>query len=439
MDRREVRIELTQVPRFNAKPPRFTEKERLCFNEWFKAAVENGWIRPSQARHSSPPLFVPKKNGQLRYCINYIRLNEITKSRVYAPRNDRYLRSAISKHTWYSKIDLKNAFYHLRIWEPDRWKTAFRTPHGLYESNVPMFGLKNAPGEFQLWIEEILGPVLGDNVCVHIDDILIHTDTRDQCSALTNKTLSLLSKQSVDVNKEKSVYLVRDVEYCGFRYTKTSCEPLSRADDIMSWPPPKNQTQLRAFLGLTNQFRDHVPRYAMMAAPLYKSTGTTWAWTSQQSDAFHRLKVASANCMATRHHDPHLSCTITCDASLVGIAGISSQRGYITGIWSRALTPAERNYTTNERELLAVVETLRHFCYFLDTSPAILVRTDNMINATLLKPNNSNRRINRWIEVLQAHPLTWQYLPGEANPADAPSRRPEYGYIKGGEDRAIDR
>ena len=435
MERRDVRIELTDVPRFTAKPPRLTPKEREAFNEWFQASVAHGWIRPSTARISSSLLFVPKKNGRLRPCINYIRLNAITKPRIYAPRNDRYQRSSISAHTWYSKIDLKDAFYHLRIWEPDRWKTAFRTPHGLYEATVLMFGLKNAPGEFQMWIEEVIATVLGDNVCVHIDDILIHSDTREECAALTKKVLDLLSKHRINVNHEKSVYMVESVEYCGFRYSKTRCTPLIPRDDILSWPEPRNPTQLRSFLGLTNQLRDHVPRYGLIAPPLYKPTGKTWVWTSQQSNAFHRLKVACANYLATVHHRPDQRCTLTTDASLFGIAGILSQRGAVTAIWSRSLTPAERNYTTNERELLAVVESLHHFVFYLDTSPGILVRTDNMINATNLKPNQSNRRLNRWINTLQAHPLTWQHLPGERNPADAPSRRPDYvHYIKGGED-----
>jgi hypothetical protein len=140
--------------------------------------------------------------------------------------------------------------------------------------------------------------------------------------------------------------------------------------------------------------------------------------------------------MATRHHRPYDKCTLTVDASLFGISGILSQRGAVTAIWSRALTPTERNYTTNERELLAVVESCRHYVFLLDQSPGILVKTDNQINSTALKPNNSNRRINRWIADLMALPLTWAHIPGEGNPADGPSRRADYKnwekYKKGG-------
>jgi hypothetical protein len=427
MNRREVRIELAEAPRFNAKPPQFTPKERIAFNKWFKAAVANGWIRRSSARNTCSILFVPKKNStELRCCVNYIPLNAITKSRIYAPRADRFLRNQITAHAWYSKIDLENAFYHMIIREDDRWKAAFRTPHGVYEPNVPMFGLKNAPGEFQLWIEEVLAEVLGECVAVHIDDILIHTHIRDECIALTKKVREILARNRVNINEAKSVAVVRQIDYCGLTYSHHSHRPFDRSDELATWPTPKNLTQLRAFLGTVNQFKDHVPRFGHTATPLYAATGKSWIWSEIQERAFLDLRHDCSNSMATANHDPTKPATMITDASLWGASAILKQRGAVTAIWSRSLTSAERNYTTNERELLAVVGALKAWTMYLDISPAILVKTDNMINATLLKPNQSNRRLNRWIADLQAYPIEWEHIPGETNPADGPSRRRDY-------------
>jgi len=422
-------IELTDEPRFNAKPPRLSAKESLAFKKWFREAVDRGWIERSSSRHTCALLFAPKPDEptELRTCINYVPLNRITKSRVYAPRADRWLRSAISGHTWYTKIDLKNAFYHMRLRDGDKWKAAFRTPHGVYQPTVPMFGLKNAPGEFQMWIEEILAEVLGDEVCVHIDDILVHTDEREECTRLTRTILSILERNNIEVNTKKSRFCVTEITYCGFIYKDNTCKPRDKSDTLMSWPEPNNVTQLRGFLGTTNQFADHVHRYGMMAEPLYTATGKTWVWSYAQSRAFQQLKLACATCMATAAHDPLQPCTLITDASQVGIAALLKQNGRVTAMWSRVLTPAERNYTTNERELLAVVDALRHWVIYLDTAPAILVKTDNMINATLLRPNQSNRRVNRWIADIQAYPLEWEHIAGEGNPADGPSRRSDYG------------
>jgi len=427
-ERHEVKIDLLAQPRFNAKPPAFSPIEQRAWGKWFEKATRLQWIRPSTARHSSGILFVPKKDSpEPRVCVNYVQLNRITKPRIYAPRTDRKLRHTIAQHTWYSKIDLKDAFYCMRILENDRWKTAFRTPQGLYEWNVLPMGLKNAPGEFQLYMEEVLADFLGTNCAVHIDDVLIYAHSKSECERITRQVTSILREHDLQVNKEKSVYLVTEIQYCGYTYTKDRIYPPDRSATIADWPTPRNPTQLRQFLGITNELRDHVHRYSAMAQPLYRLTGKEdWQWTRQHDEAFRKLRTACCHTIATTPHDEMQSARLVTDASLRGIAAIVMQRGTITAIWSRALTPAEMNYPANERELLAVVEGLRHHNHLLEVSPAILVVTDNQINATNIKPNSTNRRINRWIETLMQYPLEWRWAPGEGNVADGPSRRSDY-------------
>ena len=140
-----VYIDLKTQPMFNGPPPNFTPLERKTFDEWFVEANAKGWIQRSHAKHSCSPMFVPKKNGKLRLCINYRRLNDITKTRVYAPSTALYMKQLIARHQWYSKIDLRDAFHRLKINPSDTWKTAFRTPYGLHEFRVLPFGLTNAP------------------------------------------------------------------------------------------------------------------------------------------------------------------------------------------------------------------------------------------------------------------------------------------------------
>jgi len=428
--RRVVRIELTTTPRFNAKSKAFTSRERAAFDAWFHEARLQGWIRKSSARHSSALLFVPKADGSLRCCGDYRDLNSITKSRIYAPRTGRLLHDDIASKTWRSKIDLENAFHHILIHPDDRWKTTFRTPHGLYEWIVLPFGLKNAPGEFQLYMEDILSDLLGEGVAVHIDDIIVYAHTRQECVRKERQVRDLLRKNDLRVNERKSVPPTTRIKYCGFIYDGHSCKPEDRSSSLRDWPTPKNPTALRAFLGLTNQMRDHVTNYATIASPLYSSTGKSWGWTPRQHSAFLELRDACCSVIATRPHNPHKSARLTTDASLFGIGAILTQEGHTTGIWSRALTSAEKNYPTNERELLAVVEALDHWVHVLDSAPRIEVATDSETNAKNVKANSTNRRINRWISRLQAYPLEWIHIPGSNNPADIPSRRADYRFIR---------
>lgn len=424
-----VKIDLISHPRFNAKPPSFTPTERRAWEKWFVKALQNDWIEPSTARHSSSILFVPKPgSSEPRVCINYVKLNNHVKPRIYAPRCDRMLRQHISKFTWYSKIDLKDAFFNVPILSTDRWKTAFRTPQGIYQWKVLPMGLNVSPGEFQLLMEELLAPFLGSNCAVHIDDVLIFAHTRHECESITSQATAILEREGLHVNEEKSVYLVREVTFCGFTYSNGRIIPPDRSESLRTWPTPRNPTELRSFLGTVNELRDHVPRFAGIAAPLYSSTNQDkWTWTPRQNEAFIRLRQTCCKGVELTTHIEQLEATLETDASLFGISAVIRQKHGITAIWSRTLLVAERNYPANERELLAVVEGLRKFVHLLEVSPLITVVTDNKINATNVKPNQSNRRVNRWIEDLMRFNLKWTWRAGADNQlADALSRRADY-------------
>lgn len=423
---RVVSIDLTEEPRFNARARSLTPREQKAFQKWFTEALEKKWIRPSRARHSSPLIWVPKRNGELRPCIDYRQLNAIMKKRIFSPVADTTLRQEIARSRWYTKIDLKNAFYHMIIAEADRKWTAFRTPRGLYEFCVLPFGLATAPGEFQLYIESILSELLGEDVTVHIDDILIHCLRREDCIAITAKVVARLRDAAIEINKEKSVYLTQSVDYCSYRYTMGTIQPIYRTETIDSWPLPRNKRELQCILGFANHFRDHIPNYATIAGPLYPLTGNTWSWGPSQSRAISEIKRALHNMVVTHEHDRSAPVTITTDASQFGIGAIMTQQGRVTAIISRSLTKEERNYDTAERELLAVVYSLDKWIFLVEEAPSVLVLTDNAINTGLLTASEANRRRNRWIEKLGRHVITWKHIPGKDNPADYPSRRPDY-------------
>jgi ribonuclease HI len=403
-----------------------SKARREAFQEWFLTATERRWISPSSSRVSSSLLFVPKKDGALRVCIDFRRLNEISKPRIYAPRSDRALRHHIATYTWWSKIDIKDAFFHLSLAKESRPLTAFRTPFGLFQWNVLPQGLNIAPAEFQLYIEHVLQPLLGDHLAIHIDDILISSNSRQHCARLTDQAKRILDSYNLEINWKKSAFITQDVTFCGFRYRPGQCIPVTDTQTLAHWPTPTTPTELRAFLGLTNSIRDHIPHYAALAVPLYQLTGKQSTWSKRHTSAFLSLRAAATRAIPTHTHDTAAPATLTTDASLFAAGAILRQHGRVTAIWSRSFTQPERNYTANERELLAVVDSLKAWSHLLERAPMIRVETDNMINATNIKADGRNRRINRWIEVLQQFNLKWVHVPGVSNLADTVSRRPDY-------------
>jgi len=422
-----VKVDLVTAPRFNAPPCALTPIETAAWRDWKTKAISKRWIKPSSSRHSCGFFFVPKKDKSVRFVINYRRLNDIIKPRVYAPRTDDVLRQSIAKASWYTKIDLRDGFYHVPILQTDTWKLAFRTPDGLYEMTVLPQGLSISPGEFQLYLEEKLASFIGPEVTVHIDDILIFAMTRERCADLTRAVLARLRTHQLEIAREKCDFVVPEVHYCGYVFRNHTFRPDDRTETIRNWPTPRNQTELRAFLGLGNCFHGHVPRYAHIATPLYECTGKDFQWKNRQEAAFSEMKRVLCQAIEISVHNESENATITPDASLIGIGAILSQKGKVTAVWSRKLTNAEKNYDTAERELLAVVECLRKWIHFVELAPKLLVLTDNMINASTLVPTSQNRRRNRWIEEVGKHTIIWRHIPGVSNPADGPSRRPDYG------------
>jgi hypothetical protein len=438
MIQREVSLRLTGNPRGHAKARTFTPKERSAYFNWQQEALSEDWIEraPPWVPVSCAPLFVPKKTpGELRFCIDFRPINAHLDTSVYAPRSDRALRSNIQQHTWFRKIDLKNAFFQIRLQAADRWLTTFRGPDGLWCFKVLPQGLAPAPGLFQQYIEQLLGDFLGDNVTVHIDDILIHTSTKRQCIALSSQVEKVLQTSGLHTNDEKSTPVSTVVDYCGYHYEGGRSVPIGKTESIKEWPQPRNVTELRKFLGSTVHFRDAIPRYAVIAQPLYECTGKVWRWSSTQDRSFCALKQAVCKLVESNRYTSDEHSQMTTDASLFGVSAYLVQNQRVIAVWSRALKPAERNYTADQRELLAVVNALEVWEHMLETSPGISVYTDNMINATNIKATTNNRRKNRWILTLARFKLTWHHTPGMTNIADALSRRPDYNYKEGGEER----
>ncbi|GBG62416.1 hypothetical protein CBR_g30370 [Chara braunii] len=365
-----------------------TELDEL--RQQLKELTEKGWIRPSTSPFGSPVLFVPKKGGTLRMCIDYRGLNAITvKNAEPLPRIDDLL-DRVQGCKYYSKIDLKFGYHQIAIRPEDQHKTAFQTRYGLYEFVVMPFGLCNAPGTFQHAMNRIFHDYLDKFVIVYLDDILIFISTE------------------------------------GIRPED------AKVASIRDSPRPQTVTEIRSFLEMCDYYRNFVKNYSTVASPLTDLTrlDTPWDWSDECEAAFKRLRHALMNHEVLMVPDPQKPFIVTTDASQYGIGAVLAQQD---GKKLRPIEYMSKNMPSKklaksiyERELYALYKALVHWRQFL-LGRFFYLRTDHQTLKWIKTQPALSDALKRWIEVIDQYDFKLEYLKGEYNKvADALSRRADY-------------
>ena len=421
-------ISLTEDKTPFKHPYRLSPKELEEAKRQIADLLAKGFIQPSQSPFGAPILFVQKKDGSLRMCIDYRALNAITSRNRYPLPNIADLLDRFTGATVFSSLDLASGYHQIRISEDDVPKTAFTTPFGHYEFKVLSFGLTNAPATFQAVMNRMFGH-LHEFCVVYLDDILIFSKTPEEHEKHLDTVLQILEREGLyaklkkcDFNKPELLYLGHIIGRDGIKVdpAKISC--------IKDWPKPKNVHELRSFLGLANYFRKFVMAYSIRTAPLTKLTGknSKWDWTEDCQRAFEGLKVDLTTSPVLASPDMAKKFEVVADACGVGIGAVLLQEDRPLAFESKKLTGAETRYTTTEQELLASVHAMAIWRCFLEGLPKdqVTLVTDHHPNTCLPTQPNMNRRQARWSEFLQRFNFNWIYRPGRQNVADPVSRLP---------------
>jgi RNase H-like domain found in reverse transcriptase/Reverse transcriptase (RNA-dependent DNA polymerase)/Aspartyl protease len=394
--------------------------------------LEKRLIRPSNSPYAAPILFVRKKDGGLRMCVDYRKLNDITiKDKYPLPRMEEML-DQLSGAKVFTKIDLRQGYHQVRIKPEDVQKTAFRTRYGMFEFVVMPFGLTNAPATFMRMMNNLLRPFLDRFVVVYLDDILIYSSSETEHVEHVRQVLQVLRESKLYAKISKCEFMRDRVEYVGHIVSAegVSVDPKKIAS-VREWPTPKSVGELRSFLGFANYYRRFVLRYAERANPLHKllKKDTAYAWGEEQAKAFQDLKAALGSTPVLLIPDMEKPFTVITDASGVAIGAILCQN-HGAGLQpvayeSRKLTQAERNYTTGEQEALAVVYALKQWRCYLEGKRFTLL-TDHRNLEYLQTQVHLSRRQARWMELLQQYDFRVEHIKGKVNPADAISRRVDF-------------
>ncbi|GBG69713.1 hypothetical protein CBR_g4544 [Chara braunii] len=398
-----------------------------------KELVEKGWIRPSVSPYGSPVLFVPKKEGTIRMCIDYRSLNAITvKNREPLSRIDDLL-DRVQGCRYFSKIDLKSGYHQIAIWPEDQHKTAFQTRYGLYEFVVMPFGLCNAPGTFQHAMNRIFHHYLDKFVIVYLDDILIFSKTFKEHVADLDKVLSLLRQHRFKINGEKCEFGRTRVLYLGYEISAKGLKlDDAKVASSRDWPRPQSVTKMRSFLGMTGYYRNFVENYSIVAAPLTNLTrlDTPWEWIERCEAAFRHLKHALTHYGVLKLPDPDKPFIATTDASQYGIGAVLAQQEgkklRPVEYMSKKMPSQKLAKSTHEKELYAVYKALTHWRHYL-LGRFFILRTDHQTLRWMRAQPVLSDALKRWIEVIEQYDFEPQYIKGEYNKvADALSRRPDF-------------
>ncbi|GKA36574.1 putative reverse transcriptase domain-containing protein [Tanacetum coccineum] len=357
-------------------PYRLATSEMKELSDQLQELSDKGFIRPSSSPWGAPVLFVKKKDGSFRMCIDYKELNKLTvKNRYPLPRIDD-LFDNLQGSSVYSKVDIRLGYHQLRVREEDILKTAFRTRYGHYEFQVMLFGLTNAPAVFMDLMNQVCKPYLDWFVIVFIDDILIYSK----------------SKQEHGEHLKLFLELFKNKEFQGIHVDPAKIE------SIKDWASPKTPTKIRQFLGLVGYYRRFIEGFSKIAKPM---TNAPILDLPEGTENF----------------------VVYFDASHKGLGAVLMQKEKVIAYASRQLKIHEKNYTTHDLELGAVVFALniwRHYLY----GTKCTVFTDHKSLQHILDQKELNMRQRRWFELLSDYDCDIRYHLGKANVvANALSRK----------------
>ena len=393
-------------------------------------------IRESSSPWAAPIVLVEKKDGSMRLCIDYRKLNAVTKPDAYPlPRVDDTLDS-LAGCSLFSTLDLATGYWQIAMSEHDREKTAFTSPLGLYEFNVLPMGCRNAPATFQRLMEQVLHGLTGsvnDNVCrVFFDDVSVATKSVAGHIAMLKAVFDRLRNAGLKLKLQKCQFLCARARYLGVDVSGAGIHTSpDKVSAVQNWPVPRNLKELKSFLGLVTYYRRFIKGFAKISVPLHflSQKDVPFRWTPACDSAFNCLKrkLVSAPILAYPDFTEHASSFIVdCDASNFGMGACLSQiqegQERVIAYVSKKLSSAQRNYSVYERELLAVVTSLDEFRHYL-LGKSFVLRTDHQALKWLMTLPEPRGRRARWLESLAEFVFEIHHRPGRQHAnADALSR-----------------
>jgi len=431
-------ITLSAPSDFVERPRKYSAEDMALIEKKCQELEKEGFIR--QAKDESPlvsaPLLVPKKDAQgkltdKRFCIDYRRLNRATvKDRYNLPAMDDCL--MLRSGRVFSKIDLRSAFWQIPIAPGSQAKTGFQVGNKVYVWLKMPFGLTNAPATMQRLIDRCIGDAIGKFAIAYLDDIIVYSDNEAQHLSHIKSIFKRLHAFGLRINPEKCEFFCRQVVFLGhlISHGEIRIDP-DKVSGIKGLERPHDVKSLQRVLGIFGYCRKFILNYAALTVPLTDllKKDQPWVWGKSQQDSFDRLKELFTKDPVLAQPDFGKEFELETDASDYGIGALLGQRdekGFLRPVSfiSRKLTPAEKNYSTREKEGLAIVWAIEKLSPML-WGRRFTVYTDHKSLIWLKSAMVDSGRLTRWVQKLSAFDFDIKYRKGSDNVvADALSRAP---------------
>ena len=406
----------------------YKEEVRRQINEM----LEKGIIRPSSSPWSSPIWIVPKKldasgTRKFRIVCDLRKINAVTISDKYPIPNINDILDKLGRAQYFSTLDLASGFHQIQMHENSIEKTGFTVENGHYEYVRMPFGLKNAPSTFQRVMDEVLKDLQNKICMVFMDDVIVFSTGLTEHIQNLKLVFKKLREANLKIQLDKCEFLRREVEFLGHVVTPDGIKPnKKKIAAIQKYRIPKTQREIKSFLGLLGYYRKFIKNFAKITKPMtqcLKKDGKV-EHTKEFIDCFNTCKNILTSEPVLAYPDFSKPFELTTDASNYAISGILSQGNHPICYASRTLNPAEINYSTIEKELLAIVWSCKYFRPYL-FGRKFVIYTDHKPLQYLMSLKEPNSRLVRWKLKLEEFEYEIRYKKGKNNQAaDALSRNP---------------
>ena len=408
--------------------------EDKIIKEEVEKMLANGVIRKSKSPWAAPVVLVTKKDGSIRFCVDFRKLNAVTKKDRYPLPHAEVLMNKLRGMKCFTGIDLASGYWQVEIKEEDKEKTAFICSEGLFEFNCMPFGLANAPATFQRMMNEVMSNGkwhVGEDF---MDDILIGSPTfEDHVKDLT-QLFEIFAKYGLKIKLSKCQFFKEELAYLGHVVNQSGVKPdPKKITAITKMEKPEDVSALRRFLGMASYYRKFVKNFSSIAQPLFKllEKDSVYKWNEDCQVAMDTIKEKLTSEPILRHPDFNREFTIQTDASYQGLGAVITQvdnngNEYVVAYASRTLSKAERNYATTVLEGQAIMWATKYFRHYIYGNH-FTVLTDHKPLTTLTTKESDNAQLRKISMHIQQYgdKITINYREGKQNVvADALSRAP---------------